>query len=112
MILLKQWITELPVKSVLDIGTNTGIYAQMTAAAGKFTIAVDADTACINRLYKSTRQNKLHNLMPLTIDITHPSPAIGWGNQERASFLVENPDGLLSRPCPDPSPGYWQEYWV
>lgn len=87
MILLKQWIQELPVQSVLDVGTNTGYYAQMTAAAGKFTIAVDADTACINRLYETARQNKLTNLMPLTIDITHPTPAIGWGNQERASFL-------------------------
>ena len=59
----------------------------MTAASGKFTIAVDADTACIDRLYKTTRQNRLHNLLPLTIDITQPSPATGWQNQERASFL-------------------------
>jgi ribosomal protein L11 methylase PrmA len=78
---------ELPVKSVLDIGTNTCHYALMTAAAGKFTIAVDADTACIDQLYKTVRKNKLSNLIPLTIDITNPSPAIGWENQERDSFL-------------------------
>jgi hypothetical protein len=59
----------------------------MTAGSGKFTIAVDADTACVNRLYKTTRQNSLNNLLPLVIDITHPSPATGWENQERASFL-------------------------
>src|SRR5450631_76576 len=88
MNLLKLWIQELPVKSVLDLGTNTGHFALMTAAAGKFTIAVDADTTCIDRLYKTARQNKLTNLIPLTIDITNPSPAIGWGNQERTAFLT------------------------
>jgi hypothetical protein len=88
MNLLKLWMQDLPVRSVLDLGTNTGHFALMTAAAGKFTIAVDADTACIDRLYKTARQNKISNLIPLTIDITNPSPATGWGNQERASFLT------------------------
>jgi ribosomal protein L11 methylase PrmA len=88
MNLLKLWMQELPVKSVLDLGTNTGYYALMTAATGKFTIAIDADTACIDQLYKTARQNKLSNLIPLTIDIANPSPAIGWGNQERAAFLT------------------------
>ena len=87
MILLKQWMQELPVQTVLDVGTNTGYYAQMTAAAGKCTIAVDADTACINRLYETAKKNKLTRLLPLTIDITNPTPAIGWGNQERTAFL-------------------------
>jgi hypothetical protein len=86
-LLLKEWTADLPIQSVLDIGTNTGFYAEMAASIGKFTIAVDSDSACINRLYLNAKQKSLYNLLPLTIDITHPPPAIGWENQERASFL-------------------------
>jgi hypothetical protein len=85
--LLNEWIKELPVHTVLDVGTNTGLYAEMTSEAGKFTIALDADTACIDRLYLTSKQKSLGNLLPLTIDITQPSPATGWENQERVSFL-------------------------
>ena len=94
MDLLRLWMQDLPIQSVLDIGTNTGHYAEMTAGAGKFTIAIDSDTACINRLYQTAKKNNLTNLLPLTIDITNPTPAIGWENHERRSFLSRTRTGL------------------
>jgi hypothetical protein len=87
MNLVKQWIEPLPIKSALDAGTNTGHYAEMVAKAGKFTIAVDEDTACIDRLYNHCKKNKTSNILPLVMDIAAPSPSIGWENQERVSFL-------------------------
>jgi hypothetical protein len=92
--LLKQWIGPLPIKSVFDAGTNTGYYAEITAAAGKFTIAADGDTACIDRLYNNCKKNKTANILPLVIDLTVPSPSIGWENQERVSFLSRSKTDL------------------
>ncbi len=85
--ILSQWIDELPVDTVLDMGTNTGLFAEMTADKGKFTIAVDADIACISKLYSVCRTKKINNLLPLCLDISNPSPAIGWRNEERTDFF-------------------------
>jgi len=84
--IVESWLKELSGQSVLDIGTNTGLFAKAAAAAGKFIIAVDADTACIDKLYIECRQNNTSNILPLCIDITNPTPAIGWDNNERSSF--------------------------
>jgi hypothetical protein len=86
MAITESWLKELPVQTVFDMGTNTGLFALAAAAAGKYCIAVDADTACIDKLYNVCRQKNIPNLMPLCIDITHPSPAIGWNNAERSAF--------------------------
>ena len=84
--LVKSWTADLSISTILDWGTNTGLFAELVAAQGKTTIAVDADTDCINRLYQSCREKEVTNLTPLCIDLTYPSPAIGWDNLERKSF--------------------------
>lgn len=86
MEIIKNWLADSPAQTVLDIGTNTGLFAVAAAESGKFTIAVDADVACIDNLYNECRQKRISNLIPLCIDITNPSPAIGWANAERPSF--------------------------
>ena len=39
-------------------------------------------------------QKDVTDLLPLVIDLTNPSPAIGWDNQERESFYYTA--GLMS----------------
>lgn len=85
--IIKEWMQQLPIETVLDLGTNTGLFAEMTAAEGKFTIAVDGDIACIDKLYKASSEKKIRNLLALSADITNPSPAIGWNNSERTALL-------------------------
>ncbi|MEO6149019.1 MAG: hypothetical protein ABIN95_13350, partial [Mucilaginibacter sp.] len=50
-------------------------------------IAVDSDATCINRLYETIRAEKIKNLLPLIIDLSNPSPAFGFDNTERPSFI-------------------------
>ena len=85
--IVRQWLKEIPGNTVLDIGANTGLFAEAAVAEGKFTIAIDADLSCINLLYTECRKKKKKNLIPLCIDITNPSAAIGWDNKERTAFL-------------------------
>ncbi len=87
MAVIGAWLNQLQPKRVLDIGANTGLFSEVAAAGGAFTIAVDGDADCINRLYTACRQKKIKNLLPLRTDITNPSPATGWGNEERSAFL-------------------------
>ena len=95
--IVEAWLRELPASTVLDLGTNTGLFAEVAALTGKYTIAVDADTACIDKLYTRCRKEKINDLTALCSDIVNPAPAIGWQNGERTAFLERaRPDIVLA----------------
>ncbi len=71
---------------VLDMGCNTGIYSRIAAQNGAKVIAIDSDNDCVDVLYKDCRKNGYH-IIPLCVDLSNPSPSIGWKNKERKSFL-------------------------
>jgi len=68
-------------KTLCDIGANTGFYSRMAAVRGFKVLAVDSDHDCVNYIDQTS------HIFPLVIDICNPTPAIGWGNTERKSFL-------------------------
>jgi 2-polyprenyl-3-methyl-5-hydroxy-6-metoxy-1,4-benzoquinol methylase len=72
--------------TLLDMGCNTGKYSRLAAMCGYRVVATDSDIDCIERLYIDARDNQLA-ILPLCIDLFNPSPAIGWNNIERQSFL-------------------------
>jgi hypothetical protein len=37
----------------------------------------------------------MENLLPLLLDLTNPSPSIGWANQERESFSARGPVDMV-----------------
>lgn len=71
---------------VLDIGCNTGRYAELAAESGAAVVAVDRDVACVDQLYRRVRGRDMP-ILPLCVDIANPSPAIGFRNRERPRFL-------------------------
>lgn len=85
--IIAEWIEKLVVKSALDAGANEGEFSLLLATKGIRTISADFDHFSINNLYKKTRQQNIHNLHPLVLDLSNPSPAIGVNNEERASFI-------------------------
>ncbi len=89
-----EWMKELPVDTVVDMGCNTGVFAKLASEQGKFVISTDADIACIEKLYLTCKQNKTPGLLPLYLDITNPTPALGWHNEERNAFLSRVNAGL------------------
>ena len=47
--------------------------------------------------YLSCKSQKTQHLLPLTMDLTNPSPSIGWHNKERLSFSDrKKPDAVLA----------------
>ena len=82
---VKSFIEGHPVRSVLDIGCNTGMFTELAIEAGASVVAVDSDAGCTDALYRRARENKW-NVTPLVMDIANPSPAMGFRHAERASF--------------------------
>jgi len=71
---------------VLDAGANTGHFSALAAQAGAEVVAVDLDAACAGAIWRRAREQKL-NILPLVVNLAHPSPALGWRNGECPAFL-------------------------
>ena len=87
--LVDSWSAEIDQREVaLDVGCNVGTFSQILAGHFERVIAVDNDSVAIDRLYRrSSGQEWGARVTPAVVDIAQPTPAIGWLNLERASFL-------------------------
>jgi len=72
--------------SVLDVGCNRGFFSFLAARAGCSVVAIDQDPVVVGEVWKGAYEQKL-NILPLVIDLTRPTPALGWRNRETLSFL-------------------------
>lgn len=64
-------------RTVLDIGCNTGEFSILASKTGAKVIAFDADSYCVDILYKKAKSQDL-TILPLTMDILNPTPGMGW----------------------------------
>lgn len=85
--IVRQYCAGLTVHHALDIGANDGYFSKILAASGVPVIATDIDGQCINRLYKEVKKKNIPNILPLVLDVSNPSPAIGFHNKERTAFF-------------------------
>ena len=83
--LVKSFISEIDFKNVIDLGANDGHFS-LHFSSDKNVIAADADSNCINELYIKNKKEGRANILPLVNDLSTPSPAIGWNNNERESI--------------------------
>jgi hypothetical protein len=72
---------------VWDIGCNEGAHARIAAEAAEYVVAMDADSVVVDRLYKALRDENQTRILPLTVNIVDPPPALGWRGQERRPLL-------------------------
>jgi hypothetical protein len=84
--LLDELISIARPNTVWDLGSNTGVFSRVTSSKGIPTISFDIDPAAVEINYLESRKQNEKNILPLVLDLTNPSPAIGWANAERPSF--------------------------
>ncbi|MHC1739545.1 MAG: SAM-dependent methyltransferase [Anaerolineaceae bacterium] len=94
--LVTQTVTELKPRLVYDLGANTGIFSRAAAQyADTLVIASDIDPEAVELNYRELRKDGVKNILPLVIDLTNPSPAIGWDNSERDAYLKRDRADLV-----------------
>ena len=89
--LVQQYLRSAEPKTVWDLGANTGVFSRIACDLGCFTCAFDIDPACVERAYVEGRGRKQANLLPLRMDLTNPSPSLGWAHHERDSLAERGP---------------------
>jgi predicted RNA methylase len=83
---VRESLAQFPPRTALDIGANNGHFSAIAARAGASVVSIDSDPHLMGELWRSSRAQKL-DILPLVVDISRPTPAIGWRNQENPSFL-------------------------
>ncbi|HEU0130530.1 MAG TPA: class I SAM-dependent methyltransferase [Mycobacteriales bacterium] len=82
---------------VWDLGCNDGTYSRIAARHAETVVAVDGDEATIDALYRALRRDGDTRILPLVMDLTDPSPGIGWRGTERRPFFDRTqPDAVLA----------------
>jgi hypothetical protein len=71
-------------RMVWDLGANDGDYARIAAEHSDCVVALDADHATVELLYRALRDEGERRILPLVVDLCDPSPARGWRGRERA----------------------------
>ena len=60
-------------------------------------ISFDIDPVAVEKNYLRCKKEKIENILPLILDITNPSPGIGWENKERTQiFERDKPDIIMA----------------
>jgi SAM-dependent methyltransferase len=72
--------------AVLDAGANEGHFSMLAARTGAAVVAIDTDPVVVGSIWRRARAENL-DVQPLVVDLTRPTPASGWRNQECMSFL-------------------------
>jgi SAM-dependent methyltransferase len=79
-------LSEEKPRRVLDVGCNTGFFSRLAANNGASVVSVDYDPIVVGELWVNARRDRL-DILPLVVDLTRPTPGVGWRNQECPSFL-------------------------
>lgn len=77
--------------TVWDLGANVGIFSRLASDRGILTISFDLNPAAVEKNYLECVAKGESNILPLVIDLTNPSPSIGWENKERMSLGERGP---------------------
>ena len=95
MALVREWAEQKKPALVWDLGGNTGVFSREAGASGAQVISFDIDHAAVEQNYRYVKSNKDQNILPLVLDLTNPSPALGWSNSERDSFGERGPADMM-----------------
>ena len=89
--IISGWLNKITPTSVWDLGANNGEFSRLASAAGIQTVAWDIDPSAVEQNYLRVKTEKEKDLLPLVLDLTNPSPALGWANEERDSLGQRGP---------------------
>lgn len=93
--LVRSFIEKIQPKRMWDLGGNTGEFSRAAIDLQIPTVCFDIDPGAVQQNYDLVKQNKEKNILPLRMDLTNPSPDLGWHNAERESMQARGPVNLV-----------------
>jgi ribosomal protein L11 methylase PrmA len=90
-----KYIDQVAPQTVWDVGANNGLFSRIAADKGIPTVAFDVDPSAVEKNYLHMKEKNEKHMLPLLLDLTNPSPGIGWENLERTSFMERGPVDLI-----------------
>lgn len=94
--LVKQLVTQSGAAQVWDLGGNDGRFSRVALEAGvQQAYCFDVDPLAVEKNFRQIQERQETTLTPLLLDLTNPSPAIGWANGERQSVNQRVQPGTL-----------------
>jgi hypothetical protein len=89
--LIAEFLEAVRPATVWDLGANTGLFSRIASSRGIPTVSFDVDPLAVERNYRDMVARREANLLPLVMDLTNPSPGVGWDNRERMSLEERGP---------------------
>lgn len=80
---------------VWDVGANEGVFSRLAVEQGIETVSFDIDPAAVEKNYRHMKAKKETTLLPLVLDVTNPSPGLGWAGEERSTIESRGPADLV-----------------
>jgi ribosomal protein L11 methylase PrmA len=93
--LVGEWSAKVKPALVWDLGANTGVFSRVAGEGGAYVVSSDIDPTAVEQNYRQVKSEKNENLLPLLLDLTNPSPSIGWANEERDAFGARGPADMV-----------------
>lgn len=81
--------------TVWDLGANVGVFSRIASEAGAQTVAFDFDVSAVEGNYRACVDLREERVLPLVMDLTNPSPDIGWSHAERDSLVRRGPADIV-----------------
>lgn len=76
-------------QTIHDLGANTGRFSRLSAdATSALVVAHDIDELAVERNFVALQKEPEYRerILPLVLDLSNPTPSIGWAHAERSSF--------------------------
>lgn len=84
--IVSQFLNFIKPDTVCDLGANDGFFSLLAKQHAKRVISTDYDPLCVEKNYLRLKSKQSSGILPLMINITNTSPALGWNHAERTAF--------------------------
>lgn len=95
--IVKEYLKYIKPSWLWDLGANNGVFTRIASQEGIDCIAFDVDPLAVEHNYLMMKDSQERNNLPVVIDLTNPSPSIGWNNNERMTIKERGlPDTVMA----------------
>jgi hypothetical protein len=85
--LVDKWVASLKANTLIDVGGNDGTFVRKINHVLEQALVCDIDNIAVDINYLNIKKENSSFITPFVLDIFNPTPAIGFNNKERQSFI-------------------------